>query len=143
MNLLRVYERLLKPYAVWGPDYNLLHRRDDGRTHGVARLGFHASWAVYGAVLTMGLALVRPSFAIAHPLVPAIGAVVTLFLFKIMHVLNGTYRADPLDWCCDVGAWGSAGALLTAQLVLHAHVSLWVWPALLVLYLLAYPWATP
>ena len=143
MSLRRTYERIFTRWAVHGPDYNLLVRRNDGRVHGIVRLGFHASWALFAAALTAVLGAASPSLAVRHPLLTATLGVTPLLLVKIGDVIAGLYRADPLDWLCDVGAWGSAGALLVAQLMLHASITPIVWLGLAIVYLLTYPWATP
>src|SRR3954470_23666632 len=140
--LLRAYERLMVPIAIHGPDYNLLVRRNDGRAHGLARLAFHASWALYAAAIVALFAGVAPHVARAHPIIAAAAAVSILLSLKVSHVLAGIYRPDPVDWACDVGAWGTAGALAIAQLLLGAGVPWVTWPVLGALYLFSYPWAT-
>lgn len=144
-SMRRFYEQLLGRWAIHGPDYNPFHNANDGKARGVSRILLHASWAGFAAAICAALTLIGPRIVHDLPYAPVVAALAILLAIKISHVLDGTYRADPLDWLCDVGAWGTAGALLAARLLIGApaHPPAIIWPALLILYLLTYPWATP
>lgn len=144
MSLRNSYERALGPLSLHGPDYGMFRRANDGKAHGIWRIAFHASWGLLAAGLVVGFAVIARSTLAARPLVAVLLAVGMLFGVKWLHVIDRTYRPDPLDWLCDVGAWATAGALVAAHFLLALPwPPLWLWLVLLAVYLLTYPWATP
>jgi hypothetical protein len=137
-NLLVLYERLLAPHAVHGPNYNPFVNRNDGVAHGILRVVLQMQWVVYAAGIT--------GILIQMGLPAVISGAIAVFLLldlKIRDVLVGIYHFDPLDWCCDIGGWAVTGALIAVRVLGHHPVPIVAWCVPAALWLVTFPWATP
>jgi hypothetical protein len=146
MTLRRWYESLLAPIAHYAPDYSLTRIVRDGKLR-APRIVILAQWAVYaGAIVAVlvGVSDVRPPLLLLW-----FTATMPLLGVKLLHVDRSPttrtlwHSPDPLDWLCDVGACGSFGALLTAQLLGHYDVAPAAYVAIVVLFALTYAWSSP
>jgi hypothetical protein len=140
-----LYDRLLRPLSPYGdvpghlPSYRLFARVNDDRFHGIPRIACMGVWAVIGAGLTCVFWLM-----LRAPYPAAFGAMAFMLGLKIEHVAFGPrYKVDVLDWLCDVGSWGTAGAYTASHLLQHTSPDWRVYAALAALWGITYPWSTP
>lgn len=149
MSLRRWYEQRLAPIAHYAPDYSLTRIVRDGKLR-APRIVILAQWALYaGAIVALLLGLASQTGAQPPLWTLWVGALGPLSLVKIFHVVAVVpprplwHQPDLLDWTCDVGACGSFGALLTAQLLGHYDVAPAAYLAIAVLFALTYAWSSP
>ncbi len=144
------YERFMLQFSHYEPEYSLIRIVKDGVLRG-PRLLIWAQWALYAAAIeTMLLAISIAGFGVYPPLLDLwLAAVLPLLAKKVWAVVWYAaprplwHRPDPLDWLCDVGAWGSLGALLICQLLGGYHVSWMAYAAIVALFAITYPWSSP
>ncbi len=149
MTLLAQYERLFRRVAHYEADYSIFGIRRDGVLR-APRILLWAQWALYSGALA-SFWLILGSAIDVHWSLPLLVVLSTLPLWarKISSVLDTPaprplwHQCDLLDWFCDVGAWGTAGALVVAQLLGGYPVSPIAYASVFVLWLLTFAWSSP
>jgi hypothetical protein len=150
MSIRTAYTVLLAPLSPYRgtpnmPNWGLWHRVNDDARHGIPRIACMAVWAPLGALFVGGLAVVDWTLHRHSGLSLLAGAAIALmFAWKMIDTVIGPkYKPDPLDWLCDAGSWGTAGAYTAAALLAHAPLDWRVYAVLTVLWLISYPFSTP
>jgi hypothetical protein len=140
----RVYERITRrftPYAYRTdlPRYSLTYRTNDGIIRNWPRWAHHLV-TKFGLAFIITVAMLALGFSgLASLLAPTI----VNLLIKVIYKLSGTYKGDPFDWLCDVGALTFGGSLVAFDRFTPAVVPDWAYVVLVVVYVISYPWATP
>lgn len=137
-----LYTRLLSPLSPYRdtpnmPNWGLWHRVNDDRTHGIPRIACMAVWSLIGAGVAGVLVLLHVG---PHPVAGAFSAMLAL---KVVGMIRHGYGFDPLDWTCDAGCWGPAGALAIVSILNRSPPDWRVCAGLAVLWLATYPFSTP
>lgn len=143
------YERVMLTIAHYKPDYSLTRRARDGVLR-APRFVFWLQWTLYAAALDALLLGVTAILDVHPPLaLQFVAGVAPLWAVKIWSVIAVPeprplwHEWDWLDWSCDVGAFGSAGVLLTAQLLGGLEGSPFAYVAIALLAAITYAWSSP
>lgn len=141
MNIKEAYITMLERFSPYRgtpnmPNWGLWHRVNDDYAKDVPRIAVMIVWALIGALPSISSIV----FHFGHPM---ISAFIVLAGIKVAEMKLSGYSFDPLDWLCDAGAWGLAGAYFAANAMSYTIGRTDVYMALLVLWLICYPFSTP